>query len=403
MMTSKNFAWKLGSLLLGGGLYFIFFLFLMRKLGPAEYGKLAFAMSWSGIFCLLVDYGFNPLITRDLSIQPVQGRAYFKMATLTKVGFMLVSGALLFLASFLYPAAQGLLPLIFAMFLFQAATSFVEMGQAFSYAYSFFASGAVLQITHKILIAVAGAWTVVAAAHTLTIAANMSIAAIIGAVLTLAYFQFTLPAAADTLAPRSWATFLREAAPLFIGNILILIYIRIDTVLLNWLRGNEETGLYSAAYRFYEVSNVIPTAYTAAIAAVFSKQMNQVGWQLPFRKHLSRCCLLAVAAWAILQLIAKTFSVGLLTSSYEASQPMLQALSWGTLFMYPNYVLMASLVYQKKQKRIAMVAACGVIINIAANLWAIPRWGGLASAWCTVLTEAVISAASLYFITVDNL
>jgi O-antigen/teichoic acid export membrane protein len=104
MMWRRNFAWKMSSLLLGGGLAFAFQVAGMRYLGPRNYGYWSLAIGWSGLFAVLVDYGFNPLLSRDIARQPSEARRYLQNVIHGKVLLAVPAGLALFLTWRYFPA-----------------------------------------------------------------------------------------------------------------------------------------------------------------------------------------------------------------------------------------------------------------------------------------------------------
>ena len=64
---------------------------------------------------------------------------------------------------------------------------------------------------------------------------------------------------------------LKEALPFAMMNIFIVVYFRIDTVMIAILRNDLELGWYSAAYRLLEGMILIPNMIMAPIYPVFSR------------------------------------------------------------------------------------------------------------------------------------
>ena len=58
-----------------------------------------------------------------------------------------------------------------------------------------------------------------------------------------------------------WKKIIKEAWPMGEMAICIMIYFRIDTVMLSLMKGDVAVGLYNAAYRLSESSTVIPAIF----------------------------------------------------------------------------------------------------------------------------------------------
>jgi len=69
-----------------------------------------------------------------------------------------------------------------------------------------------------------------------------------------------------------------------------VIYLRIDIVLLERLRGVEETGIYAVAARLSEVWYMVPVALMGAVfPALWQRRQDAVGTSADCR-HRSTCC-----------------------------------------------------------------------------------------------------------------
>jgi O-antigen/teichoic acid export membrane protein len=74
----KNTFW----IMLGEGLakLFLFFnlIIITRYLGVEQYGKLSFALAFTAIFGIIIDFGFSTYITREISQNKSSARRYIE-------------------------------------------------------------------------------------------------------------------------------------------------------------------------------------------------------------------------------------------------------------------------------------------------------------------------------------
>ena len=154
----------------------------------------------------------------------------------------------------------------------------------------------------------------------------------------------------------------------------------------------------SAAYRFFELSNIIPTAFVAVVVATLSQKIQEKNWRGTFWGYFACSVGLAAAAGAVLQGVAFFLPGLLLTEAFGPSQPLLRVLSLTLLFLYPNYLLTSTVILAGHPLVNAFIAAGGVVFNIGANLYAIPRWGAFGAAATTFLTEGLIFLCTISFL-----
>jgi O-antigen/teichoic acid export membrane protein len=389
-----NFFWKMGGAFLGGGTNFIFSILVIRYLGPEGYGRYAFALGFAGLFSILIDYGFNAVITRDLAQDPGQGRSYFRRILAMKGGLFLASGVLLAVSSFFYPPAKDHPFLLASAFLFLAGVSFSETAQAFSYAYERFRAGLCLTVTHKWLVVIGGLAAMWAGGKSSGILAAMALAGFAGIFPSFFYFNrlFSASSRGSSVPIRG---VVRDALPLFIQNVLIVICVRTDTVLLASLRGAEETGLYSAAYRFFEVANIVPTAFAAAVSAPLSRSVLTGEWKERFLRYAFYAFVLGVGGLLSLQAVSFALPRYFLSDQYAASAPILRLFSLSLPFLFLNYLMTTMLTMLRRQTASAWVSAGGAVFNLLVNLWAIPRWGVTGATLTTVFTQVAVFFSGL--------
>src|ERR1041385_342248 len=107
-----DFSTKLTGSLLGGGVAFLYSILLMRRLGPDLFGQFSFALGWAALFNTIVDFGLNPIVTRDVAQSPALGRRYYSLVLNAKVVLFIVAGIALILVAPLSAKTTALLGLL---------------------------------------------------------------------------------------------------------------------------------------------------------------------------------------------------------------------------------------------------------------------------------------------------
>jgi lipopolysaccharide exporter len=188
-----------------------------------------------------------------------------------------------------------------------------------------------------------------------------------------------------------WKPLMRVAVPLGIASVLITIYYQIDAVLLLQLSTSEEAGFYGAAYRFMAPLLVLP----AAVMSSFFPVLSAANVHDPER--VRRLVQRAAELMAVISLPA-------LAGAIVLSEPIVEAL-YGPDFARTAEVLPILVIafvsicfgslagflapLLNLHWRLAIYSGVGAAANIGLNVWLIPRYGALGSAWATVATELV--------------
>ncbi len=190
------------------------------------------------------------------------------------------------------------------------------------------------------------------------------------------------------LVQRSWAY--------GVGALLVIVYFRIDAVMLEALRGLHELGIYGAAYKLFEVGVSAPIAIAAVLLPGYARAVaaGPAAVATTYRETLRRQCLLAGALGASLIGAAPIVIRLVWTSRFDASAAPLIGLSVA-LTCDAIYSVNGSYLTAFDRRRFIVWNAFGaVVVNVTTNLFAIPRWGAVGASWTTAATEASLLLAS---------
>lgn len=187
-----------------------------------------------------------------------------------------------------------------------------------------------------------------------------------------------------------------QSFPLGLSTVFWQIYYRIDTVLLKGAKGDVITGYYTAAYSILQLINVLPTL---AMAVLFPKlvdrfQANPKSYITQFRK-IAGAFFLVGCVLCILTLLSAPIIPYYFGEEYRESVHLLRILACAVPVLYLNAVLAYGLVVIKKTSTLTLISFVGLVVNVSSNIVLIPRYGAVAAAWTTALTEYTVSACSL--------
>lgn len=165
----------------------------------------------------------------------------------------------------------------------------------------------------------------------------------------------------------------------------------IDRFLLQALAGVEEVGIYALAYRIASVTTVaiyaFNRAWTPAILAEAERDLHRarsmqgraltaylipVGWLV-----------VAIAAWA------RPLVLLLGGAEYEAATQLIPVLAIGIALLAPIPVIQSSMLIHMGTRAIGWASVLAAVVNVAANLVLIPRFGPMGASWATFLAFAI--------------
>lgn len=187
---------------------------------------------------------------------------------------------------------------------------------------------------------------------------------------------------------------LRSTAPLGVHHAGQAIYYRADSAMLTPLRGAAQTGLYGAAFRLFDTASFV----TSVFGSVFSPRLMQAGAN--DREELRRQSGLAIKAMSALGLVAAVgFAVTaepvvqlLYGDDFAGAVTPLRILGIALGLSFVATPLTWALIAVDRQAVVARTSIVAAVVNVAANVVAIPMWGASGAAATTSLTEIVVLA-----------
>ena len=184
-----------------------------------------------------------------------------------------------------------------------------------------------------------------------------------------------------------------ESVWLFVLSIAGMVHFAADTVMLGYLQPYEQVARYQAAAKLLEASQFVVRPLTLILLPVCAALAARQQWgelrQL-MHKMFAGMAVLGVAAWAFVALLALPIIRIVYTSSYDESAELLRVLYLSVPGLYVATVAMLLASSTMREKRAVFIMGLGVVLNVALNLIAIPRYGALGAAWVTVASQSFI-------------
>jgi len=395
---AKNSLAPMALNLINRGIAFVFAMFYLRLLGPAEAGQYGLAIVvWTWVD-IVTGYGLNIFLTREASRDRSHTWRYFASTTVLRLliwlavipGLALLLGARQVLPN---PLTKDTLLAIALLVIGQAPATISTGLTALFYVYEKAEYPAAVATVSAILTVVVGTIALVLGLGFVGLAA----APILVNLITLAL-----------LAGLAWRLFLREAAgtwqvdwalqrgavresfPLMLNNLLATLFFKVDVPILQIGRGDKEVGWYGTAYKFLDAYNIIPSFFTMALFPIMSRQAKEDRGAL--RRSYALAVKLLVAVALPLTLVT-TFIAPVMINILGGSEYLpfgavaLAIMVWSIPFGWINSVTNYLLIALDQQRDLTRAFAFSLIFNIVANLIFIPRYGFAAAAVITILSE----------------
>ena len=406
---AKNSALPMGLNLFNRLIDFVFAMFYLRLLGPADAGRYAAAIATAGIFEILANYGLDILLIRDVSQDKSRANHYLFNTTILR----LVAGAVAAVPVLLFMWSTQLTenPLTAAEI---AAVLLIMVGMVFSgmskgvtglfYVHEEAEIPAAMTTATTIMKVGLGV-IVLLLGYSFVGLAGVSIVVNIftlGSLLFIALRRFGLhgPWQVDLSLQRELA---RKGFPLMLIHLLQTVFISVDIILLRLMlpNGEEVVGWYQNAYKWFNALQIIPSFFTLALFPVISREITRSpeSARRMYTLSLKLMLLLALPIAALTTFMATPLVRLLGGPQYLphgaiALQIVIWSIPFGWLNSVTNYVLIA-LGLERMQPRAFAIA---VGFNIVTNVLLIPRFSYVAAGFTTILTEVVLMGVFAFYL-----
>lgn len=201
-----------------------------------------------------------------------------------------------------------------------------------------------------------------------------------------------------------WKEIFVTAMPYGAALVLSTIYFRIDAIMLLFMKGPHEVGLYGMPMRILEILSVIPVYFMNSVLPVLTRaireksagvqRMMQLSFDFLFMAAAPIAVGLFVLAYQVIFLISSPEFLSRLSDGYYGSDVAMRILVFAMFFSFINCLFTYALVAVNKQALLLWINGGAAVLNIALNFILIPTWGFRGAAVNTVLTEIFILTVS---------
>jgi PST family polysaccharide transporter len=191
-------------------------------------------------------------------------------------------------------------------------------------------------------------------------------------------------------------TLLNESWPLILSGLTVMLYMKIDQIMLGQMIGDKAVGIYSAATRISEVWYFIPMAIASSVSpAIYAaKEVSESLYYRRLEQVLRLLSLLSIVVAVPMSFLSGTIITILFGKSYEASAPILAIHIWTSLFVFMGVGTSSWFIAEGLTQFALRRTIIGAITNVFLNIFLIPAYSGVGAAIATVISQAVASFLS---------
>jgi O-antigen/teichoic acid export membrane protein len=369
---------------------------MTRELGTAGFGAYSTANAFLQIFAIFLDLGLNVMIVQmlgeragDTAYENRVVRGVFGLRFWSAIILITLAPFIALLVPSYSPETKLAMFAIWGSFFFTVLNQIVIGVQQRHLKMHVVAAAEVLgrvTLLAGLLVAAAKGWGLIPMVLMVSLA---------GLVNFLVNFLYTRRLAAFSIKPdfAFWKTTLKRSWPIATTIVISLLYFKMDTLILSWVRPTDEVGIYSAAYRVLEILVAFPYMYAGVMLPIIANAWSR-GQRERFVSIIARSldmfAIIVVALVVGTELIAKDAMILVAGKDFAVSGDILQILVVAAGCIYMATIFNHAIVALDRQRQMVPIYAVVTAITLALYATFIPIYGMWAAAWLTIFSEAAI-------------
>jgi O-antigen/teichoic acid export membrane protein len=394
----SNTSWLLGERILRMGVSLFVGIYIVRYLGPEKYGLLSYTMSFVWIFSALLDLGHREIIVRELVLYPEQRNVILGSAILLRLSgaVFLVSGVAIGLQLVDNDEQTSLMIVIIALGMAFQSWELIDYYFQSQVQSKYTAWAQTVQLIVASLIKI---YLIIWQAPLIYFAAIFSLEYVITAALFLIMYKWQVGSFPIRNCNLKYAKqMLKNSFPLLLTGTAILIYMKIDQVMLKELVGTETVGTYAAAVKLCEVWYHIPVLIAVSLypAIIGVKDKDPALYHAQLQKLYTLLVWVALVLAIPITFLADWIIYILYGNEYIESVIILKIYVWAGIFVSMSLANNKWMVIENFQNYILLTTLLGMSSNIIFNVILIPSYGAPGAAVATLISYGIGSYLSLF-------
>ena len=362
---------------------------IARYLGPGQFGLLGDTLACVGIGLAFVEFGLEGIVRREILRDPTATGRVLSAARSLRLAAGAAAYVLLLASAGLFGggAAELQLTALLGLLFLQPGLSVADL---WLHAQLKARTAVLAQLPSVILGTLAKIALILLGARLLAFAGVMLAESVLSVVLlNVLARKAGLPALGATVFAGA-AALAREAWPLLLSSLGVVIYMRTDTLMLRHFLGEEAVGVFVAATRISESSYFVPVFLASSIlpALLRARQQGAEVYARRLQQYFDGSAALAYLFAAVLIVAAPWIIPLAYGPAYAGSVPVLMVHGLTQFGALLGVARGQYLINEGHLRFYSVITLAGAGINILLNLWLIPRYGPVGAAWATVAAQA---------------
>lgn len=379
-------------------------IFIARSLGDVIFGKYSFALAFTAIFAVFSDLGYNTLLIREVARDKSQAGKYLNNILCIRALLSLIIFALIVITINVmgYPADTKNV-----IYLFGIYTLVISLSAVFKVTFRAFEKmeyEAGITIFANIIRVSLGLLILFLGYGLIELALVFIFSGIFDIVISFLICERRFVKPKIELDLGFLKSTIKIVLPLTITALSVLMYTKIDIVMLSAMKGDAVVGWYSAANILVLVFTPIPQLFMNSLFPLMSiySVSSRDSSKIISEKSFKYLFLLALPLALGITLLADKIILLFYGQQFSNSIIALQILAWNIILFFLWFNGAFILVVANKQNLWAVATVSTALVNIIANLLLIPPLSHVGAAIATIISGSLCVILVFYFVFVET-
>jgi PST family polysaccharide transporter len=386
----KNIGWLFFDKVFRMGMALVVGAWVARYLGPSEFGAFNYLMATIGILGPFAALGLDSMIVKEIVDNPKR----ISQIISTAVTLRLLAGLLSFLVCigvFYFLKHDDM-----RLFFVGCVLALTLMAQSLNTIELYYQSQVASRVTviaqnsAYILMSIVKIVLILVEAKLIAFAVVTAVEMTIGGLFMLGAYLKISKQSMQLMVYRDIAKHLLEKSwPLILSGFMIMIYMRIDQVMLGEMINDYEVGTYSAALKlseiWYFIAGIVSTSFFPSI--IEARKVSRELYLSKLQRVFDVLFLISFALALFVTLTSGLIIDILYGDQYEDAATILSIHIWTAIFVFFGVAAGNFFIMENLQIKTFNRTAVGAVVNIVLNLFLIPRYAAVGAAVATLISQ----------------
>jgi PST family polysaccharide transporter len=392
----KNIGWLFFDRVFRMGMGLVVGAWVARYLGPTDFGTFNYLLATIGILTPFASLGLESMIVKELVENPHRTRTIMSTAVTLRLiagllSFVLCVGIFFFLKK--DEPRTFYVGVVLALTLLSQAVVSIELY------YQSKVASKVAVISQSIAYIFANVLKVVlilTGANLLAFAVVTTLEMTLGGLFMLFSFKKvnneSLTIAVDKILAKNLMV---RGWPLIFSGFMIMIYMRIDQIMLGEMVNDHEVGTYSAALKLSEIWYIIPTIICNSFfpSIIAGKKLSQKVYFKKLQQLFDVLLFISVGIAIAVSIFSGLIIDILYGDQYKGAAIILTIHIWAAVFVFIGVASSNFFIIENLQIKAFTRTALGAVCNIILNFILIPKFLAVGAAIATLISQFLSSYA----------